>query len=396
MPRYSLAFRNGSWVVRGEFGKDSSGRRVRHQKTLFGIAADERDEAERAASEWYEYMRDGLESGSLRTVGELLDRFIGFKQSVTGIRSNTVRTYRLYKGYAGPLLRLRPSEVTVLDLDKLIEDLRDHGGRNGKPLSSKTVYEMKSFLQEAFDTFVKWEIVPRNPVRECMQVKVKKRPMEGLDPTSLKKLNAYIDETLRLEAATIEEIRERNAAFGIWVALVTGMRANEVCALRRRDVGREHGGFFIDVNSTLVLQGGRSQRQDTTKSGRSRKISITKEDAERIRDHENWQENYLANPTSGRPLVTCDGSFVSSNWIGRRFKMVARRIGIPSKYTFHDLRHTHASLLIPVTDIKVVQERLGHAKAETTLNNYGHVLPSKDRQAADSFAEAMREEMEWG
>jgi len=53
----------------------------------------------------------------------------------------------------------------------------------------------------------------------------------------------------------------------------------------------------------------------------------------------------------------------------------------------HDLRHTHATLLL--TDgvpVKVVSERLGHASATITLTVHQHVHPGMGRQAADRFA----------
>ena len=48
-------------------------------------------------------------------------------------------------------------------------------------------------------------------------------------------------------------------------------------------------------------------------------------------------------------------------------------------FSFHDLRHYLASLLISSgADVKVVQARLRHASATTTLNTYGHLWPDAD------------------
>ena len=53
----------------------------------------------------------------------------------------------------------------------------------------------------------------------------------------------------------------------------------------------------------------------------------------------------------------------------------------------HDLRHTHATLLLAAGEpVKVVSERLGHANATITLTVYQHVHPGMGRQAADRFA----------
>ena len=56
-----------------------------------------------------------------------------------------------------------------------------------------------------------------------------------------------------------------------------------------------------------------------------------------------------------------------------------------------DLRHTHATLLLPAGEpVKVVSERLGHANATITLTVYQHVHPGMGRQAADRFAALLR------
>jgi integrase len=53
----------------------------------------------------------------------------------------------------------------------------------------------------------------------------------------------------------------------------------------------------------------------------------------------------------------------------------------------HDLRHTHASLLLQAgVPVKVVSERLGHASPGFTLNVYQHVIPGMQAEAAATFS----------
>jgi integrase len=62
--------------------------------------------------------------------------------------------------------------------------------------------------------------------------------------------------------------------------------------------------------------------------------------------------------------------------------------GLPNGFRYHDLRHYYASMLIASgADVKVVQARLRHASAKTTLDTYGHLWPDSDdstRAAIDS------------
>ncbi len=60
-------------------------------------------------------------------------------------------------------------------------------------------------------------------------------------------------------------------------------------------------------------------------------------------------------------------------------KARAKVPGLPSTFRFHDLRHYLASYLIASgADVKVVQARLRHASAVTTLDIYGHLWPDRD------------------
>src|SRR5207244_420865 len=62
--------------------------------------------------------------------------------------------------------------------------------------------------------------------------------------------------------------------------------------------------------------------------------------------------------------------------LDRAFKRHLTAAGLPD-VRFHDLRHTHASLLIAAnTHPKAIQSRLGHTSITTTLNRYGHLMPN--------------------
>ena len=57
------------------------------------------------------------------------------------------------------------------------------------------------------------------------------------------------------------------------------------------------------------------------------------------------------------------------------------------KIRLHDLRHSHASLLIAKLGAQpnLVAERLGHEKIQTTLSTYAHLYPNQARNLADQL-----------
>jgi integrase len=101
---------------------------------------------------------------------------------------------------------------------------------------------------------------------------------------------------------------------------------------------------------------------------------------------EDWTDLDLIFPSNvGTPLT-------ASN-IRRAFRKLLKASGLP-KIRFHDLRHTAASLMlnhgIPVL---IVSKRLGHSKPSITLDVYGHLIPSKQEEAAQLMDDLMSDEI---
>lgn len=77
-----------------------------------------------------------------------------------------------------------------------------------------------------------------------------------------------------------------------------------------------------------------------------------------------------------------DGRSGHPSPVTRRFQELRLRAGLPY-IVLHDLRHTHATLLLKAGfNPKIVQERLGHKSVAITLDLYGQVLPSMGRDVA--------------
>jgi integrase len=90
-------------------------------------------------------------------------------------------------------------------------------------------------------------------------------------------------------------------------------------------------------------------------------------------------------------LVFCqkDGRPVRRWNLEREFYKLLKSASLP-KITFHGLRHTCASLsILNKTSAKVVSEILGHADVAFTMRVYSHVLPGKQRSAADGLNEKL-------
>ena len=87
------------------------------------------------------------------------------------------------------------------------------------------------------------------------------------------------------------------------------------------------------------------------------------------------------------PVFTnASGNAIHPESLTQLFDRQVTKLG-PLRIRFHDLRHTHASLLVAIgTPIKVVSERLGHAHPGFTMATYQHLLPGMGANAARDFA----------
>lgn len=95
-----------------------------------------------------------------------------------------------------------------------------------------------------------------------------------------------------------------------------------------------------------------------------------------------WQDTDLI-------FCTRTGGPINPNNIARAYEAIIRRAGV-RRIRFHDLRHTHATWLLQSGQpVKVVSERLGHAKVSITLDTYAAVLPDMQDRAVEALDELM-------
>ena len=104
----------------------------------------------------------------------------------------------------------------------------------------------------------------------------------------------------------------------------------------------------------------------------------------------------LGVPLTGDTLVFTygHGSPILPLSLSHAFRRIARRAGLEG-LRLHDMRHTHASLMLKEgVHPKVMQERLGHSRVSTTLDTYSHVAPGLQEAAALKFEEGLQRDAE--
>ncbi len=137
------------------------------------------------------------------------------------------------------------------------------------------------------------------------------------------------------------------------------------------------------INGTYVI------KEPKTSSGK-RRIALSPSLALVLRQHraeQQTQRALLGKPLTDEGFVFAhpDGTLLDPSTVSHAFNKVIRRAGLPH-IRLHDLRHTHATLLLQAgVHPKVVQERLGHSSIRVTLDTYSHVMGGLQEAAAQRF-----------
>lgn len=158
---------------------------------------------------------------------------------------------------------------------------------------------------------------------------------------------------------------ELNLAFNIlfW----TGIRIGELMALTYADI--DLNARLLNINKTYTKINGEDIINEPKTPKSKRKISLPDKLCSDIRDF--FNKVYDLNKS--------DRIFsFSKSMISRVLKKTCEENNIPI-IRIHDLRHSHASLLIELGfSPLLISERLGHEKIQTTLDTYSHLYPNKD------------------
>lgn len=281
---------------------------------------------------------------------------------------------RLILNHINPTIGHIPiSDLSQVHIADMYADKAKDGRLDGKGgLSPSSINQIHAALRTSLSYAVELELISTNPVEKVKPPKIskKKRNHVILSKEQLKKL--------------IEGFKGHRIYPIVYVASFTGMRIGEVLALEWNAIDWKNNTIHIRKN-LKALGNGQLQHYEGTKTGQIRTIKVSNDVLEVLKEHRkntiNSINHFIFTDKKGRPLYP--------SHISRSFKTKAKKVGFEG-VRFHDLRHTHATILLNEgVYIKDVSERLGHANVTTTLSVYAHVLPNRDQEVADVFARLM-------
>lgn len=374
--------RRGAWRVRVYDGRDDRGRKRYRSRTVKGTRRD----AQRVASDLEREVELGVSAGAGRS-------------SLSGyLHQRWLPHVRLHKRpgtharYAGIVARhivpeaghLAMRRVSPADVQRLCDAAIEQG------FAPATVHLIHAVIHKALAQAVTWQLVSRNAADAVELPRIPQRKVTVLDQPALQRLFAA------------------NGSQPVYpllvLAVLGGLRRGELLGLQWADVDFDRG--FVVVRRSLTPVQGHGLVFGPTKTHQARIVDLGPFGLTALREQRTRQDSQRQRLGAGyadHDLVLSDamGKPLQVSTVYRWVRAALARAGLPRTTRLHDLRHTHASLLLARGHaLPVVSERLGHRDKTTTANLYAHALPTSQRAAArdlDAYVSGHRDDagMTW-
>jgi integrase len=323
---------------------------------------------------------NGNRSTEIRSVADGLQKWLDVceKEGRDGrdpVTSYTLKNYEwrrdliLSYGWSKPLRTLASPDIVEFRSWLLLQFSRDVAG---KLLSSFHSMILEMMKRGIIDNDVVAGVSIRTESRYDRPVVI---PTEA----EIYALPSAADRLANAKSPRDRRIWQRNRAM-LYLAADTGMRPQEYVALPRSNVF--DGGIEVD---RALERGGHRISVTKTPAGR-RFIDVSPETIAMVR---RYAADFAVEGQHDLVFPTASGHWQSTdNWRKQAFSVACLEAGLTikvvaddgtlvekPKFSPYDLRHFYASMLIEQrTNLKRIQQLMGHEKIETTLNVYGHLI----------------------
>lgn len=269
------------------------------------------------------------------------------------------------------------SSLVPHDIDMFYAHLR-----NTTSLSANTIHHCHKTLRAALNQATRWGYIKQSPMFKVVSPKQEKAKSSYWPPD-------VIPVGLKLFAGDRIEWMVR-------LALLTGMRLGEICALNATGLDFKQHTMRISGTAQRVPGDGviikrpktegsedvipMSDTVETILKAQIRKTVDDKAVALRAGDpYTNQHKGYLA--------LRSDGELLDPDYVSKRFRAILLKQKDVEIITFHDLRHSCASWLIyNGVDLKTIQLILRHSNYSVTANTYAHISQEAKLSALNTLA----------
>ena len=322
-------------------------------------------------------------------------------------------TFKSYSSHVATLcehLNETPlASINARTVNKVLADIRrEKSAALGRQVTESTMRRVFAVMTQIMKAAYMEDIIDSNPCDKAMKPKPSKVERKALTVEEARRL---LDIVRAQESEAMADFYEKEArlkkcghankprenAYGslavsrlaaVILALATGMRQGEILALRWQDVDLASGA--INVRHSLTRHG----ELTDTKTHQVRCVPISADAVEALKRLKRFRSDVMsavsgadATMVPATQHVICSNVFepIDKSNFGMWWSEWREANGF-NGLKFHELRHTHASILVNAgVPITVVQLILGHASAVTTAAFYLHADERQAKEAADTL-----------
>ncbi len=360
---------NGRWKVRMSLGFDETGKRIQ-----LSFSSERKKEVEFWVADQLRKKRDGSIRKVINT-RRMNDLFTVWLEDHVRL-SKAETTYHSYlnivKGIPAWFKALQSKEVNPAHAQRLLVEWDKKG------LKASTINSRRAIMVGLFSWAKRMEFTDQllNPFSQVAKLSEGVKDMKTL---TANELSEYLN--------VAKTVMTTGNYAAVMLISYTGMRAREATALRWSDIDFERKRIMV-MRTAIETTGGYSFAQ--TKGKKVRVITIPDiviEQLHQVRREQKYDQVRLGWRNVEDLVCTgVTGAYLWHSGLRRRHHLTLESADLPA-VTLHGLRHTHATLLLEIgTHAKVIQERLGHADAKTTMDTYAHVIHTLQENTAIQFA----------
>ena len=300
-----------------------------------------------------------------------------------------ITTYNRYKELVNKYLSPAIGHISIVDIqpihvEKMLLDIKKKNS-----IGNSTLQSIYTITNTIMNRALKLKLIKDNPCKYIERPKRTNFKPDILDVDEIAKLYSALDKT---------NIYDYMFHIALRLTLELGLRRGELGGLEWKDVNVKEN--IVTIKNNLIYSNGHVYMINPKTDESNRSIYISDGALQLLKElHKKQAKNKLKygqfyinknifdNNKYELVMVWQDGKYIHPMYYLNKLKKVLKKANINKNVTFHNLRHTNATLLLQEgNDLKVIQERLGHKDISTTANIYSHVNKKMQKQATDSIS----------
>lgn len=312
----------------------------------------------------------------------------------------TLSSYNSHlKLYILPVLgKKRLAEITLEDVQNMLNSIAANGGVAGGELSKSTLIGIRNTLRACLNHAGARGYISNNPVNgtriprargKAKKLIVSAEKLMMLLQVAKKGDYLYNTTNSKFQNSPQRDYLKNMVYHAISVAVNSAMRFGEVFSMRWESVDFERGTASVVVNITEV---GKIYEGDP-KNHQYRDIKLPQSVMVELMEWKKYWDEYAKSSNGtfrteqGFVFANSVGGFMrNSNFRKRYWLKLMKACDFPAGFTFHSLRHNHISLLLGNgVNLSSVANRAGHLDASVTERIYMHEIEENDNSALETW-----------